>query len=75
MTAALTMSFFSDRIGRRKSMIFSISLVSVVMFLSGFSLSVEMFMCMLFVIGFGFSGYEAIVFVYITEISGNIINI
>ena len=64
------MSIISDYIGRKKAMIFSLCIASGSVFSCGFVPTIDILKILIFTAGFGFSGYETIIYSYITEISG-----
>jgi len=65
------LSYYSDKIGRRKSLLISISIGAGGIFSLGFAPSINVLMILIFISGFGLCGYETIIYVYISEISGN----
>ena len=70
MFSGFLSSFLSDRFGRRKSLLFSIILGSACTFAVGFAPDIYSVTTLLFAAGFGMNGYETIILVYCTEISG-----
>ena len=58
--------------GRKKVLLFGSGLGAISIILCGFVYRLELFLLLFFVCGFGLSGYETVVYVYINEISGNI---
>jgi MFS family permease len=56
--------------GRKKIIIFGILLGASSIIIGGVSINILMLVCCFFFTGFGLSGYETVVYVYITEISG-----
>ncbi|KAL4465980.1 hypothetical protein ABPG74_004217 [Tetrahymena malaccensis] len=67
--AGLVSSWFSDRFGRRKSFLMSITIGSIATIGIGFSSNINMVMGLTFLAGFGMNGYETIILVYCSEIS------
>ena len=64
------MSMLSDYIGRKNTILLSLSIAGGSVFACGFAMTIDMFNILIFLAGFGFSGFETIIYSYVTEISG-----
>ena len=62
--------YLADLYGRRKTMIFAVLIGGISVFLCGFIPNIYLFMVLIFIAGLCLNGFETIVFVYVTEISG-----
>ena len=71
--AGLIFPYFADAYGRKRTMISAVIVGGFSVFLCGFVYSIYFFMVFIFIAGFCLNGFEAIVLVYVTEISGLII--
>lgn len=65
------MSFFADKYGRKKTLLSSLIIGSLSILGIGFSPNEHTLLTLMFFSGFGMGGYEAIIYAYVTEISGN----
>lgn len=62
----------ADNFGRKKTMVFAVVLGSISVIICGLVSSIYLFMICIFIAGLCLNGFETIVLVYITEISGNL---
>lgn len=69
MVGGFTFPIFSNIWGRRKLLLFGSTLGALAIMAGSFAMSVSQIYPAYFVAGFGLSGYEMVVYVYITEIS------
>ena len=60
----------ANAFGRKKVMLFGILVGAFSIIICGFCNDIYLLMVFFFTAGFGLSGFETVVYVYITEISG-----
>lgn len=63
--------YLSNSIGRKRSLIISCLIASSSLLIAGITKNEKIFILMMFLSGFGFSGLETIGRVYLSEISGD----
>lgn len=69
--AGVIFPYLADSYGRKKTLVFSVGIGSLSVFISGFVWSIYLFMLLIFIAGLCLNGYETICLVYVTEISGS----
>ena len=65
-------TILANSFGRKRVIIFGVIVGGSCIILCGFMTSISLIMLLFFITGFALSGQETVVYVYITEISGNI---
>ena len=59
----------ADNYGRKKALYYTVGIGAFSVIFGGFSFSIYQFMISFFLAGFGFTGFETISLVYVSEIS------
>jgi len=68
--AGIIFPHLADNFGRKKTMLFAVTVGGASVFFCGFAESHYFIMVCIFIAGLCLNGFETIVYVYITEISG-----